>query len=169
VGRISKEKNLQILSDIFKQLNTAGKDIHLILVGEGPYMQELQSELSNDKKVTFIGYLKGEDLSHSYASSDVFIFPSATDTFGKVVLEAQASGLPVIVTDQGGPKENMIQGKTGYIVPGNDVAAFVSRVLELYNDRDLLRRMRNNARGFMEKIAIESGHLKNWDYYQNLR
>jgi glycosyltransferase involved in cell wall biosynthesis len=168
VGRISKEKNLHILSDIFKLLTEARSDIHLILVGEGPYLQELQNVLDNDK-ITFIGYLKDNDLSQAYASSDVFIFPSATDTFGNVVLEAQASGVPVIVTDQGGPKENMIHAKTGYVVPADDPAAFVSRIIELYDDRELLKTMRKNARDYTAQRAFESGFLKNWEYYQDLR
>ena len=63
----------------------------------------------------FTGYLKGHTLAEAYASADVFVFPSTTDTFtfGNVVLEAQASGLPVIVSDQGGPRENMVHGQTG--------------------------------------------------------
>jgi glycosyltransferase involved in cell wall biosynthesis len=168
VGRISKEKNLHSLVDIFKRLTAERKDIHLFLVGEGPYMQELRNEL-NDDKIVFTGYLKGDDLGQIYASSDVFIFPSATDTFGNVVLEAQASGLPVIVTDQGGPKESVIHGKTGYIVPADDATAFVSRVIELYDDRALLNEMRKNARDYTARRSFQSSHLDNWEYYQNLR
>lgn len=168
VGRISKEKNMDILSNVFRRLNGIKKNIHLIIVGEGPYMGELKKELKNHEQVTFTGYLSGKELSQAYASSDVFIFPSTTDTFGNVVIEAQASGLPVIVSDRGGPKENVIDRKTGYVVPADDIDAFVSKVLEIYNDRDLLKRMRNDARAYIVGKASGSGYLKNWDYYQEL-
>ncbi|MBN1626459.1 MAG: glycosyltransferase [Deltaproteobacteria bacterium] len=169
VGRVSKEKNLHMLSEIAKRLNAANRDIHLIIVGDGPYMQDLKTQLGDNGNVTFTGYLKGGELSQAYASGDLFIFPSTTDTFGNVVIEAQASGLPVIVTDQGGPRENMIDGKTGYIVPAEDVDAFVSRILEIYDDRDILKRMGNNARDYIVARAIESDYLKNWEYYKELR
>ncbi len=169
VGRISKEKNLHILPEIMKRLNAVKKDIHLIVVGEGPYMHEFKAELNDDQQVTFTGYLKGNDLSQAYASSDVFIFPSTTDTFGNVVIEAQASGLPVIVTDQGGPRENMIDCRTGYIVPADDIDGFVSKVMKIYDDRGLQRNLRDNAREYMASRALGPGYLKNWDYYQELR
>jgi len=169
VGRVSKEKNLHIFSEIAKRLNAANRDIHIIIAGDGPYMQELKRLMGDNGNITFTGYLKGSDLSQAYASSDVFIFPSTTDTFGNVVIEAQASGLPVIVTDQGGPKENMIDGETGYIVPADNADAFVSRILGLYDDRDLLKRMRNNARNYMVARAMASDYMKNWEYYNELR
>jgi glycosyltransferase involved in cell wall biosynthesis len=164
VGRISREKNLHIFPEIMKRLKAARKDIHLIIVGEGPYMPEMKAMLDGTD-VTFTGYLKGRDLSQAYASSDLFIFPSTTDTFGNVVIEAQASGLPVIVTDVGGPRENILDGSTGYIVPADDIDGFVSRILEIYDDRDLLVRMRESARQYMAQRAIGSDYIKNWDYY----
>jgi glycosyltransferase involved in cell wall biosynthesis/predicted metal-dependent phosphoesterase TrpH len=165
VGRISKEKNLSILAEVFKRLNATEKSIHLFLVGEGPYMEDLQKEL-NHEKISFTGYLKDTDLSQAYASSDVFIFPSSTDKFGSVVLEAQASGIPVIVSDQGGPKENMVHEKTGFIVPAGDAGAFASRVIELYDNRELLKKMKADSRNYIARRVFEFGHLDNWNYYQ---
>jgi glycosyltransferase involved in cell wall biosynthesis len=115
VGRVSKEKNLEILVRVFKNLIQNHSGIHLVVVGDGPYLEEMQRELAGTP-CTFTGYLQGEALAAAYASCDLFLFPSTTDTFGNVVLEAQASGLPVIVTDSGGPQENLIPGKTGLII-----------------------------------------------------
>ncbi len=87
----------------------------MIMVGDGPYLDELKDLLAGTPCI-FTGYRDGEELATIYASCDLFVFPSATDTFGNVVLEAQASGLPVIVTNSGGPQENMTPHKTGEIV-----------------------------------------------------
>jgi glycosyltransferase involved in cell wall biosynthesis len=107
VGRVSREKNLQLLADAFIELTDAGFSSNLIIVGDGAFRNDLERMLQG-YPVLFTGFLSGDELSAVYASADVFVFPSATDTFGNVVLEAQASGLPVIVSDEGGPKELMI-------------------------------------------------------------
>ena len=166
VGRISKEKNLPLLADIFRRISAKRRDIHLILVGDGPYLEDMRVELKN-LPVTFTGYLTGEDLSQAYASSDIFIFPSTTDTFGNVVLEAQASGLPVIVTDQGGPMENMIPGETGYVISSEDPEAFAAAVLNMRNNAELLYRMGLNARNYAEGRTFESAYLDNWKSYRD--
>ena len=82
----------------FITISQSRPDVHMIVVGDGPYLEEMRQALV-DYSCTFTGYLDGEDLAAVYASSDLFVFPSTTDTFGNVVLEAQASGIPVIVTD----------------------------------------------------------------------
>ena len=91
VGRVSLEKNLDVLTEAFKTISPIRPELHLVVVGDGPYLDEMRNELSGCP-ATFTGYLDGDDLAQAYASSDVFVFPSATDTFGNVVLEAQASG-----------------------------------------------------------------------------
>lgn len=92
VGRVSWEKNLRLLMQAYRSMNH--DQCHLVIVGDGPAHAELQQEL-HDVPVTLTGYLKGEQLATTYASADVFAFPSITETFGQVVLEAMASGLPV--------------------------------------------------------------------------
>ena len=94
----------------------AGADFSLAIVGDGPYRKEMATELAGYPAV-FTGYLHGVELRQAYASAELFVFPSGTDTFGNVVLEAQASGLPVIVTDAGGPRELMVKGETGELFP----------------------------------------------------
>ena len=99
----------------FDRLRQRGHDAQLVIVGDGPYRAELQSRC-RERRVVFTGLLEGEELATAYASADVLVFPSATDTFGNVVLEAQASGLPVIVTDRGGPAEIVQSHESGLVV-----------------------------------------------------
>ena len=98
----------------------------------------------------FTGFLTGNELSQIYASSDVFVFPSATDTFGNVVLEAQASGLPVIVSDEGGPKELMIDGETGLVVKANSITALADALTFFLQNKEKIATMGRNARHFTE-------------------
>ena len=139
VGRVSKEKNLQLLATVFKTLIPSHPELKLFIVGDGPYLEEMRREMYGTPCI-FTGYLAGEELAEVYASCDLFVFPSTTDTFGNVVLEAQASGLPVIVTDSGGPRESIIDGETGSIVPGDDEESLRQSINLLLADPDRLRR-----------------------------
>jgi glycosyltransferase involved in cell wall biosynthesis len=164
VGRVSREKNLPVLVQAYREICRQRPNVHLVVVGDGPYLDEMQKELQ-DWPVTFTGYLKGHDLAAAYASSDLFVFPSTTDTFGNVILEAQASGLPVIVTDQGGPKENMAPEKSGLVVPGNDHNALCNAVLLLIDDLKKLKKMSAQARLLMESRSFENAFAKQWKLY----
>ncbi len=95
VGRISWEKNLRLLTQAYRSMDH--DHCHLVIVGDGPALKEIQQEVA-DLPVTFMGYLKGEQLASAYASADIFAFPSTSETFGQVVLEAMACGLPVVGT-----------------------------------------------------------------------
>ena len=163
VGRVSKEKNLPLLARTFKSLSQQSLDLKLIVVGEGPYYAEMQQELSGTRAV-FTGYLTGEDLAAVYASCDLFLFPSTTDTFGNVVLEAQASGLPVIVSDVGGPQENLIPGETGLVVPATE-ESLGRAVLELAANPLNLREMGRAARRYVESRAFADAFLATWEMY----
>jgi len=148
-----KKKNLEWLAEAFMSAVHAGAQAHLVIVGDGPYLNELKNALAG-YPVLFTGYLQGENLARIYASSDLFVFPSATDTFGNVVLEAQASGIPVIVTDQGGPQELMRHAQTGYIVPVADRAGLGEVLFRLVHDRPHLSVLGANARRFIEQNAV---------------
>lgn len=152
VGRVSREKGLEFLSCAFRGLVDAGHRASLVIVGDGPYRSELQQELS-DYPVRFTGYLAGQQLAAAYASADLFVFPSATDTFGNVVLEAQASGLPVIVTDQGGPCELMLHEETGLTIPPGNSEALRQAIIRLLETPDILAAMGRRARSFVEERA----------------
>lgn len=166
VGRVSKEKNLPVLVTAFQQVARQRNDVHLVVVGDGPYLVEMQTALQ-DFPATFTGILEGNELAQAYASSDLFVFPSTTDTFGNVVLEAQASGIPVIVTDQGGPQENLIPEETGLIIPANDVEALAQAMLRLTSERERLAQMKLRARQYMETRSLEAAYLQLWDSYQH--
>jgi glycosyltransferase involved in cell wall biosynthesis len=143
VGRISREKDLNVLAAAYKKIREAGHPVKLYLVGLGPYSAALAAALPD---AVFLGYLKGEALAKAYASADVFVFPSTTDTFGNVVLEAQASGLPVIVSDLGGPKELVDDGTTGIVTKAHDADDFARAIERISRDPQLRARMGQEAR-----------------------
>ncbi len=164
VGRVSREKDLHVLTEAFRKLRSLRRDLELIVVGDGPYLAEMKQALRGLPAV-FTGVLDGEDLAAAYASSDIFVFPSATDTFGNVVLEAQASGLPVIVTDKGGPRENMVPDRTGLVVAAGDADALARAVLHLADSPERLSFMRANARQSMEHRTFDETFLQTWELY----
>ena len=164
VGRISREKNLDVLAEAFKTLCRKYNNLHLVIVGDGPYRKEIQKDLAS-YPATFTGTLDGNDLSQAYASADLFVFPSSTDTFGNVILEAQASGLPVVVTDSGGPRENMIHGETGIVVPRQDARALCQAVSSLLDNPKKLENMGRAARRSMEDRSFEAAFKKHFQMY----
>jgi glycosyltransferase involved in cell wall biosynthesis/predicted metal-dependent phosphoesterase TrpH len=145
VGRISREKNVEHLVESFDRLRALGHDAELVLVGDGPLMGDLRKRCRGRDDIIMTGYLHGEDLSRTYASADVFVFPSSTDTFGNVVLEAQASGLPAIVSDQGGPPEIVRRHGSGIVVDMNSADALTDAMARLYSDADLRSQLAGKA------------------------
>lgn len=130
VGRLSREKNLPLLTESFKRLAAMRRDIALLVVGDGPYRAEMEAQLAG-LPARFFGVLHGAELAAAYASADCFVFPSETDTLGNVVLEAQAAGIPVVVSGLGGPKDCMQDGITGLVVPALSVGGLANVLLEL--------------------------------------
>jgi glycosyltransferase involved in cell wall biosynthesis len=126
VGRLSVEKNLAFLANAATRLRAEGLDFRLVIVGDGPYRAELEAQLP---WAEFKGYLKGTELSRAFADGDFFVFPSLTDTLGNVVLEAMASGLPVLVADTQGPGELVHEGVDGFVAPGEEEFAERFRLL----------------------------------------
>jgi glycosyltransferase involved in cell wall biosynthesis len=148
VGRISVEKGLEVLVQIFRDRRRP----QLVVVGDGPYLDEMKKALPN---AIFLGFMKGEALSEIYASSDFFLFPSTTDTFGNVVLEALSSGLPAIVSDKGGPKELVKDGETGFVVKADNTEEFEEKIDLLTEDPGLRREMSKNA--------VRYAKARSWD------
>lgn len=153
VGRVAVEKDLHLLAQAYRELHAVRPDAHLCIIGDGPYRAELQRQLEG-LPATFTGFLEGDDLVRALASADVKLFPSTTDTWGNAPLEAQACGLPVVVSDVGGPAELMVDGVTGYRVPGRDVQGLHAAMLRLM-DPDHRRRMGRNARRFIEQNRVD--------------
>jgi len=143
VGRISREKDLDVLAAAYKKVRETTLPVKLYLVGDGPYSEALAAALPD---AIFLGYLTGEKLANAYASADVFVFPSTTDTFGNVVLEAQASGLPVIVSDIGGPKVLVEDGRTGFVTKAHDPDDFARAIERVSSDSNLRAKMGREAR-----------------------
>jgi glycosyltransferase involved in cell wall biosynthesis len=143
VGRISKEKDLDVLADAYRRLRGEDLPVQLFVVGHGPYSEAFAEAVP---EAFFTGYLTGKELATAYASADIFVFPSTTDTFGNVIIEAQASGVPVVVSDSGGPKE-LVEDKTnGLITKSHDVDDFTDAIRTLVVDCELRERMGNRAR-----------------------
>ena len=153
VGRVGLEKNLDILAQAFEQLLSTHQNAHLIVVGDGPYREALQTRLAN-LPATFTGFLNGKDLQAAFASADVKLFPSTTDTWGNAPLEGQASGLPVVVSDKGGPHELMLDGITGLITKGRDVES-LRAAMEQLMDPSLRHRMAKSARAYVEANRLD--------------
>jgi glycosyltransferase involved in cell wall biosynthesis len=153
IGRLGVEKNLQLIAVAFGKLLETKQNSHLIFVGEGPYRRDLEKQLSG-LPVTFTGVLKGIDLSRAIASADIKLFPSTTDTWGNAPLEAQASGIPVIISDVGGPTELMLDGVTGLKIRGRNVQDLVDAMLTLMDDATRLK-MGQMARRFAEANRVD--------------
>jgi glycosyltransferase involved in cell wall biosynthesis len=143
VGRLSIEKNVALLVRLERELAALGvRGVRFAIVGHGDEEEMLRKEL---KSARFAGVLRGEALAEAYANMDALVFPSHTDTFGNVVLEALASGVPAVVTPDGGPKFIVREGVTGFVAPDEGFAAAVALLVE---DRERLARMRVAARAY---------------------
>jgi glycosyltransferase involved in cell wall biosynthesis len=143
VGRVSREKNLDLYAAAFRRLLAAGVRVRPLIVGDGPYAAMMKELLPEG---IYTGSLHKEELASAYASADFFVFPSTTDTFGNVVIEAQASGLPVIVSDVGGPKDLVEDGVDGRITKGLDLDALTNAVRQLAENEELRKRMGKASR-----------------------
>jgi glycosyltransferase involved in cell wall biosynthesis/predicted metal-dependent phosphoesterase TrpH len=110
-GRLTKEKGADLLVESFLRAYATDPRLHLLLAGGGPEEEMVRERLG--EQATFLGWLEGDELARAYASADVFLFCSRTDTFGQVLVEAGASGLPVVAVDEGGPSSLVVDGETG--------------------------------------------------------
>jgi phosphatidylinositol alpha 1,6-mannosyltransferase len=144
VGRLSVEKNVELLARVERELGAMGlgEAVRFLIVGHGSEEASLRRNLRN---AVFAGVLRGAELAQAYADMDVLVFPSHTDTFGNVVLEALASGVPAVVTPDGGPKFIVQDGDTGFVT---EDAQFASAVGKLIQDRVRLEGMRVRAREY---------------------
>ncbi len=152
VGRISKDKNIDTLIEAAHELRKRRKDFDVYIVGKGPDEKRLRKQLTDCKYIHLTGPKYGSDLSIAYASSDIFVFPSKTDTFGNVVIEAQASGLPCLVSHSGGPRE-LITNQTGMALLKKD--DYVEALDSILSDEIRLQTMKRMARKHVLDHYIE--------------
>lgn len=155
VDRLAAEKDLDILMESIGKINRSypGK-ARFVLVGDGPYAKSLMGIAPEN--VLFPGYLKGRELAAMYASCDAFVFPSSTETFGNVVLEAMASGLPVVTVDSGGVKDSMLHDYNGLLCKPRDADSFTRAIEKLLTNERLLNNMGKNARAYALTKSWES-------------
>ncbi len=141
-GRITREKGAELLAEAFLCARAQDPRLHLVLAGGGPEQERLRERVG--KHATFLGWLRGDQLARTYASADIFFFPSATDTFGQVILEAQASGLPVLAVAAGGPLE-LIEDRVTGLLRDADSAQLTSALVELAGAPVLRERLASTA------------------------
>lgn len=136
VGRIAQEKDIHTVLNTFHSLpKPLQKETHLLIVGDGPLFKQLSE--TKHPQITFTGFKEGEELAEIYASSDVFLFPSPTETFGNVVLEALASGLPIIGARAGGVQHLIEHNKTGFLCQARNTEDFVEKASLLLTNKAL--------------------------------
>jgi glycosyltransferase involved in cell wall biosynthesis len=159
VGRVSYEKNISLVIDGYQSMDYT--KCHLVLVGHGPAFDEIQKRcVESNMPVTFTGYLQGNDLAEAYASADLFAFPSVTETFGQVVLESMASGLPVVGLKAEGIRDLVDHGKTGLLLD----AKGMSHEQEVSGYKSLLNNLisETSSREEMSNHAVEAAKKYNW-------
>ncbi len=149
VGRIAPEKNLKLVVDAFSGMRTRVPRTHLVMVGDGP---ERAALAARNPDIVFAGMRTGEDLAAHYASADVFLFPSLTETFGNVTLEAMASGLAVVAYDYAAAQQYLAHERSGLLVPFDDSEAFVRLAAALIADPGRAASLRVHARASAERI-----------------
>jgi glycosyltransferase involved in cell wall biosynthesis len=143
VGRLAREKNLPLLVQAYAQSRLVRPDTRLVLAGDGPARPELQALVPD---AIFTGQLARDDLARHYASADIFAFPSTTETFGNVVLEAMASGLAVVAFDYAAAADTIDHARSGLLAPFADDDAFIRQVVEVTRNTALLQTLRTQAR-----------------------
>lgn len=155
VGRVSSEKNVDVLMDAHQRLTSEGLSVGLAVVGEGPDLQRLKEKHDSNPFVVFTGYLHGEELATAFASADALAFPSMSDTFGNVVLEAAASGLPAVVSDKGGPQEIVRNYGNGIVCNARQAATYAEGLQSLVQQPEAYCH-------FQEK-ALQAAAEARWD------
>ena len=153
VGRLAAEKSLALALEAFRALQARIPAVRMVMVGDGPQRAALTAAYPD---VLFVGTKRGEELAAHYASADVFLFPSLTETFGNVVLEAMASGLAVVAFDRAAAQEHVANGISGLVVPASDARGFITSAYEVGLDVETRRMLGVNARIVAQQCAPEA-------------
>lgn len=134
-GRLAADKRVGFVLDIAERLEAEGVEVSVLVAGDGPDADAVAARLAALRRGIFLGRLDYDRMPEVYSAADVLICPSTIDTFGMVVIEAQACGTPVLVSDQGGPKELVSDGQSGWVLPADDIDRWVDRVRECIRER----------------------------------
>jgi glycosyltransferase involved in cell wall biosynthesis len=143
VGRVAAEKNVDLAIDAYRAMQAVHRRLRFVVVGDGPAHERLRRAHPD---LIFCGFRRGEELGAHYASADIFLFPSATETFGAVTLEAMASGLGVVGYDYAAAREYVTHAENGLLVPYGDRRAFIANAVRVVSAPGLLARIRRAAR-----------------------
>ena len=162
VGRLVWEKDLRTFTEIYDILTGLRDDVVFVLVGEGPIKKELEKLMP---EALFLGYKSGKELSTIYASSDLFIFPSTTETFGNVVLEAMASGIIPVCSDEGGASSSITNNQNGIICESKNPFDFSKKIVNLLNNKPELERIAQNCIEYSSKQSWENIFLIQYQHY----
>jgi glycosyltransferase involved in cell wall biosynthesis len=165
VGRLASEKNLQVTVDTFKAMLQVNPNLKMVWVGDGPEKGSLK--LSCPSSI-FTGVQTGEALAKHYASGDIFLFSSLSETFGNVTLEAMASGLAVLAYDYAAARQFIDHGVNGFVATPHDAKSFIARGLELISDDHEIQKLRTHARQTTLDISWESVTKRLEENYHDL-
>jgi len=165
-GRISVEKNVDLVARVFADLHRSRGDVAMVFAGEGPHLGTLRERLAG-LPAYFVGAQSDAELAALYASSDLLVFPSTTDTLGQVVLEAQASGLPALVSALGGPRELIEHDVSGLILPTTGPAAWGDAIAALLDDPPRRARMSEAAVRRMARYSLRNTFDQFWERHLN--
>jgi glycosyltransferase involved in cell wall biosynthesis len=152
VSRLAPEKNLHVVVQAFEAMREANPDTLLVMVGDGPARAELEKR---HPQVIFAGMRTGEDLAAHFASGDIFLYPSLTETYGNVTVEAMASGLATIAYDYAAARQHIRHDVNGLLAPFDDTTAFIAQAKALVSDAERIRRLRSEARRTVEQLTWE--------------
>jgi len=152
-SRLVWEKNLQTMIDLYLLAEKKGLKYNFIIAGDGVARATLEKQMPN---ACFLGFLVHEKLADIYASSDVFFFPSVTETFGNVVLEAMASGLPCVIADSGGSKDFIRHGENGFLCNPSDAGDFLNRISEIIEQPELSKSLSEKGIKTTKKYVWEN-------------
>ena len=152
VSRIAPEKNLHVVIQAFEQMRKINPLARLVMVGDGPARADLEKQHPH---VIFAGMLTGEPLAQHYASGDIFLYPSLTETYGNVTVEAMASGLATVAYDYAAARQHMRHDENGLLVPFADTDAFIKLATGLISDMERVQRLRLSARQTVEALTWE--------------
>ena len=150
VGRLAPEKNLRVFVEAIREVRSHRPNLRVVVVGDGPMGKRLRLE---NPDFLFAGMRSGEDLAAHYASADAFVFPSLSETFGNVTMEALASGLAVVAFDYAAAREHIVHGHNGLVAQCGDEIAFRAHAQRLFSSSDDLQKLRQRARQTAERLS----------------
>jgi glycosyltransferase involved in cell wall biosynthesis len=154
VSRFAPEKNFPLVLEAFRAMHSVRPDMRLVLVGDGPMADALRREIEGVMRgVVIAGRLVNGALSAHYASADIFLFPSLTETFGNVTMEAMASGLAVVAYDYAAARQHIVHGRSGLLAEVNDRAGFIGHAVALARDLGRARALGGHARSAAESLG----------------